>query len=481
MRRFAISLIALGLLAACAASVQEQRATLDNVAKALGATEVRSLEYTGAGTHYQFGQSATPGRAYPRFNLPSYTRSINYDTASLQDVIVRTQAENPPRGGGGQPIRGELRQVFIVSGEHSWNVVNDAPVPSPITLADRQLQLWTTPHGFIKAALARGASVSGRTISLVVPGRYNARGTFNAEGLVERIEALVAHPVLGDMPVEITYAEYRPFGPVKFPTRISQRAGGFPTLELAVSDVRVNVPIDIQTPPAVTQASAIYTTVKADKVADGVWYVTGGTHHSVVIEMADYVIVVEGPLNDQRALAVITETRRLVPTKPIRYVIATHHHFDHSGGLRAFAGEGITVVAHEAARGFLERALSAAAKVSPDHLAKSGRRGTVEGMGAKRTFSDGVRTVDVHLIADNMHADGFVMVYLPKERLLVEADAYTPLAPGYVLPAGTPAHPAQVNLADNITRLNLAVDQILPIHGRMVPLVELHRTIGRGN
>jgi hypothetical protein len=182
MRRFAIPLIALGLLAACAASIQEQRASLDNVAKALGATEVRSLEYTGAGTHYQLGQSATPGRAYPRFNLPSYTRSINYDTASLQDVIVRTQAENPPRGGGGQPIRGELRQVFVVSGEHSWNVVNDAPVPSPITLADRQLQLWTTPHGFIKAALARGASVSGRTISLAVPGRYNARGTFNAEG-----------------------------------------------------------------------------------------------------------------------------------------------------------------------------------------------------------------------------------------------------------------------------------------------------------
>jgi glyoxylase-like metal-dependent hydrolase (beta-lactamase superfamily II) len=248
-----------------------------------------------------------------------------------------------------------------------------------------------------------------------------------------------------------------------------------------VSDVKVNVPVDIQTPLAVTQAGAIYTTMKADKVADGVWYVTGGTHHSVVIEMADHVIVVEGPLNDQRALAVIAETRRLVPTKPIRYVIATHHHFDHSGGPRAFAGEGITVVAHEAARGFLERSLSAAATVSPDHLAKSGRRGTVEGMGAKRTFSDGVRTVDVHLIADSVHADGFVMVYLPKERLLVEADAYTPMAPGYVLPAGTPAHPAQVNLADNVTRLNLAVDQILPIHGRMVPLAELHRTIRRGN
>jgi glyoxylase-like metal-dependent hydrolase (beta-lactamase superfamily II) len=479
MRRIAIPLVVLGLLAGCAASVQEQRAALERASASLGAVEVKTIEYSGSGTWGQLGQSAAPGQAWPRFNLPSYTRTVSYDTASIRDIFIRTQAENPPRGGGGQPIRGELRQAFFASGEHAWNVVNEAPVPAPITLTERQLQLWTTPHGFIKAAMARGATVQGRTTSLVIPGRYNARGFLNADGLLERVEARVANPVLGDMPVEITYADYRQFGPVKFPARITQRHGGFPTLDLTVSDVKVNVPLDVPAPEPVRQASGIYRTIKSDKVGEGLWYVTGGTHHSMVIEMSDHVIVVEGPLNDERALAVIAETRRLVPSKPIRYVIATHHHFDHSGGLRAFAGEGTTILASQAARAYLERELNVRATVAPDHLAKSGRRATVEAIAGRRTFSDSTRVVEVLHITDTMHSDDLIMVYLPREKFLIEADAYTPMAPGFVLPAGAPAHPAQINPADNISRLNLAVDQILPIHGRMVPLVELHRAIGR--
>jgi glyoxylase-like metal-dependent hydrolase (beta-lactamase superfamily II) len=356
-------------------------------------------------------------------------------------------------------------------------VVGDAAVPASIALADRQLQLWATPHGFIRAALARGGSVSGRTISLTVPGRFTARGTLNAEGLLEKVEAVVPSTVVGDMPVEITYADYKASGAVKFPTRIRQSYGGSPTLEVTVTDVKVNAPVDLAVPEPVRGAIAPYATVKSDKVANGVWYVTGGTHHSVVIEMADHVVVVEGPLNDQRALAVIGESRRLVPAKPIRYVVASHHHFDHSGGLRAFAAEGVTLITHESNRAFFERAFATAGTVDPDQLSRASRRGAMEGMGDRRTLTDGARVVDIHLIKDNGHADGFLMVHLPVEKLLIEADAFTPLAPNAPVP--TPPSPFTVNLADNIARLNLAVDQILPIHGRMVPLAELHRTIGR--
>ena len=477
MRRLSIGLVALGLLTACAASVQEQRAAIEGAARSLGATDVKSIEYTGNGVWYQVGQAKTAGQRWPRFNLPSYTRAVNYETASLRDTIVRTQAENPPGGGGGQPVRGELRQVFYLNGEHAWNVVGDAPVASPITLADRQMQLWTTPHGFIRAALARGGTVSGRTISLTVPGRFTGRGTLNAEGLLEKVEATLPSPVVGDMPVEISYADYKAFGPVKFPTRIRQSYGGFPSLELTVTDVKVNAPVDVTAPDPVRATVSPYAPTKSDKVANGVWYVTGGTHHSVVIEMADHVIVVEAPLNDQRALAVLGETRRLVPTKPLRYVIVTHHHYDHSGGLRAFAAEGVTVIAHESSRAFYERAFANAATVDPDQLSRGGRRGAVEAVGERRTLTDGARVVDIHLLKDNGHADGFLMVHLPAEKLLVEADAFSPLAPNAPVP--TPPSPYTVNLADNITRLKLAVDQILPIHGRMVPLAELHRTIGR--
>jgi Metallo-beta-lactamase superfamily len=192
--------------------------------------------------------------------------------------------------------------------------------------------------------------VQGRTVAFAVPGRYSIKATLDDRGMVEKVEAVLSNPVVGDMPVEVSYSDYRDFGGVKFPMRIRQAAGGFPAADLTVSDVKPNAPVEIAVPDSIRGATMPYARITSDPVAEGVWYVTGGSHHSVVIEMADHTVVVEGPLNDERATAVIAEARRLVPGKPIRYVVNTHHHFDHSGGLRAFAAEGITLITHETTR-----------------------------------------------------------------------------------------------------------------------------------
>jgi glyoxylase-like metal-dependent hydrolase (beta-lactamase superfamily II) len=458
---------------------QDARATLAETARALGADGLKSLEYSGSGATFAFGQSAAPGQPWPRLTLKSFTRSVNYETASLHDAIIRTQGDNPVRGGGQQPIRGEQRQSFWVSGDHAWNVVGSAAVPASLALAERRFQLWATPHGVVKAAAAHNATVQGRVIAFGMPGRMRLRAALNDQNLVERIEAILPHPVLGDTPVEVTYADYRDFGGVKFPTRVRQSAGGFPTLDLTVTDVKANVAADIQVPDAVRQSTGFYGKIATQMVADGVWYLTGGSHHSVVIEMKDHLIVVEGPLNDERALAVIAEARNLVPGKPIRYVVASHHHFDHSGGLRAFAGEGVTVVTHESNRAFLERSLAAPATLAPDHMAKSGRKPVVEGVRDRRVLTDGTRTVELHHIAGNAHADGLLMVYLPKEKLLSEADVFTPPPAG--TPPPMPPSPFTLNFADNLKRLNLAVDRLLPIHGRIAPIADLDTAASHGH
>ena len=479
MRAAPVAVITLLALLPVPVHAQDGRAGLEAVAQALGAPGVKSLEYSASGTIFQFGQSQAPGQAWPRFNIKSLTRSINYETAAMREDWVRTQALDPPRGGGVQPIRGEQRQVFVVGGEHAWNVAENAAIPAPISLLERQAQLWITPHGVVKAALANNGTKQGATIAFTLPSRVPVKATVNAQNLIERVEAAVPNPVLGDTPLEVTYAEYKDFGGVKFPTRIKQSAGGFPTLDLTVTDARPNAAVEIAVPDSVRQEPNPYARVATQMVADGVWYLTGGTHHSVLIEMKDHLILVEAPLNDERTVAVLDEARNLAPGKPVRYVVNSHHHFDHAGGLRAAAAEGATVITHEINRAYFERTLAAPATIRPDRLAKSGTRGVVEGVRDKRVLTDGGRTVEIHHIAGVLHDDGLLMVYLPKEQLLCQADTFTPIPPGATPPM--PPSPFNLGLADNLARLGLAVDRHLPLHGRMVPNAELARQIGKGN
>src|SRR5437879_3316008 len=474
-----IALISVASVFPSIAGAQTAATSLEKVAAALGAQDVRSLEIAGSGTIFAIGQNATPTMPWPRFNLKSFARSINYETASLRDELVRTQALDPPRGGSQQPIRGEQRQIFVVSGEHAWNVVGDVNNPVPVALAERQIQIWMTPHGAVKAAMARSATVRGRTITFDDPARYRMKVTVDLQNLVALVEAVVPHPVLGDLPIEVRYLNYRDFGGVKFPTKIQQFAGGFPILELGVTDVRPNAAVTIEVPDTVRATPEPYARVTSQMVAEGVWFLSGGSHNSALIEMKDHLILVESPQNEDRAAAVLAEVKNLLANKPIKYVVATHHHFDHTGGLRAVAADGVTVIAHDANKAFLEKALAAPATVSPDRLAKSGKKGTVEGIRDKRVLADGIRTVELIHIAGNTHHSGLIMAYLPKEKLLIEADAYTPLPPN--APPPPAANPSSVNLADNIKRLNLAVDQVLPLHGRIVPLTELHKAIGHAH
>ena len=463
---------------------QDAKTVLEGVAKATGTTDLKSIQYSGSGITFAVGQSPHPAAPWPRFNAKSYTRSINYDTASMRDEIIRTQLEQPPRGGGQQPVIGEQRQVLLVSGSHAWSQPGDTAIPQPVAVADRRHQLWITPHGVIKAALAHNATVQSRTegdkklttVAFTVPGQLKVNAIVNDSNLVERVESWVANPVVGDMQVETIYSDYKDFGGVKFPTRVAQKAGGFPALDLTVSEVQPNAAVDIQVPDNVRQAVV---RVQAQPAADGVWYLAGGTHHSVLIEMKDYVVVVEGPQNDDRALAVITEVKKLVPTKPIKYVVNSHHHYDHSGGLAAFVAEGATVITHAINKPFFEKAMAAPRTVSPDQLAQSGKKATIETLTDKQVLRDETRTLEIHHIKGNPHHDGLILVYLPKEKLLIEADAYTPPAPNAPYPAQP--NPFSVNLHDNIGGLNLEVDRILPLHGRVVPLTELLKAIGRSS
>ena len=420
--------------------------------------------------------------AWPKVNVSSFVRLHDYDNAAFRQDQAISRAE--PQGGGAVPLmgQGEQRSVGMLMGAMAWNMVGPAPVASPVALDQRIHDLWTSPHGIIKAAQKNQATATSRSVdgqsytavSFTQPGRFMATAFINAQGLVERVESRVPNHVMGDTDVLTQFSDYKDYGGVKFPARIRQSQGGHPVLDVQVSEVQVNPASDIAVPELVRAATE---RTVAEKAAEGVWFIGGGSHNSVAIEMKNHVMLVESPLYDGRAAAVLAEVKRVIPGKPIRYVVNSHHHFDHAGGLRTAVADGATVVASAKAKPFFERALANPNRINPDLLAKSGKTVKVESVDGKRVFSDGARTVEVHLIGQSVHADGFVMVYLPAEKLLIEADAYTPLPPNTAPPATPNAN--HLNLISNIEGLKLNVDRILPLHGRMVPLGDLYTTAGR--
>jgi glyoxylase-like metal-dependent hydrolase (beta-lactamase superfamily II) len=263
------------------------------------------------------------------------------------------------------------------------------------------------------------------------------------------------------------FSDYRDFDGLKFPSRIVQRQGGHPTLELTVSDVRASATPDRPAAapqrgggPGATPAAAM--TVTPQKMFDGVWFMSGGSPNSILVEFADHLVVIEAPQNDAYTAGVIAAARALLPSKPIRYVVNTHHHFDHAGGLRAYVAEGITVLTHESMKAYYERILRNSFQLNPDRLARVQRAAVIETVGDRRVLRDAVRTLELHLVRGNLHSEGLLMVYLPRERLLVQADAFHPRPGAAPLPAPSPY---TVNLVENIRRLGLDIAQIAHVHG----------------
>ena len=222
------------LALSCTAIADNAKSALANAAKSLGATDLKSIEYTGSGSTFNLGQSISPTTPWPETKFQSLTRTVDYEHPGYREDIVRQQ-----------------RQSQLVSGEYAWNVNGANTTAAPATAAERLVQVWLTPHGFLKAAMANHATAKskkegGKTVTVVsfTSGKYKFSGVIGDLGTVDRVDTWFDNPVLGAMLVETDYSGYKDFGGVKFPARIVQKQGGHPAFELNVSDVKPNVAID---------------------------------------------------------------------------------------------------------------------------------------------------------------------------------------------------------------------------------------------
>ena len=479
-------LLALLLIAALGqpgSAADDAKATLDAVASALGAANLNSIQFGGRGSDFLLGQQYEGGQPWPRFTVPRYTVDIDFTSSSIRDDRIRSQGTNPPRGGGNQPID-EQRQVWLASGaaKVAWNQNGQNAGPGGAerdqrpALEGRLAQIWLTPHGFIKAAMANNATVRTETfgakprtlIAFVAPTKAKFEATVNDQHLITRIETWLHSPVIGDTLYEAAFFDYKDFGGVKFPTRIIQREGGFPVLDVAIGDVKPNGAAAIQVPPAILQRGPAPPFVsQPQKLADGLWSIpVNPRDKTFAVEFTDYIVAIEAPQNEEQSIIGIDAIKKVIPNKPIRYIVNTHLHFDHSGGLRTYVAEGATVLTWTGNIPYFQEVWANPQTIDPDRLQKSGRKPTFEGIVAQRTFSNGPQEMVIYHYAGNMHTPGMLMVYFPKTRMLIEADSYNP--PGNPNTAPN-AMPNLVQWMGVVRDLGLEIDTLLPIHDRISP------------
>lgn len=323
-----------------------------------------------------------------------------------------------------------------------------------------------------------------KVISVLRPDNQQLSLSFDAQtNLLTRYGYIYADPVTGDSEIAQTYSGYRTVGKVKIPSaRVLYNSGGV-IQETEFTDVQLNTkPAEsvfqgpdgfekLDAPPATPPPPAV------SKIAEDVYLLqglAGGTHNTLFVAFNDHVLVIEAPEQiiygntSVQALAKIKET---APGKPIKYLVLTHHHADHAGGFREYVGEGATIVTTSATKSFLEKAARAESSLLPKF---STQKLTVETIAnKKRVFQDDKHVVEIYDIGPNPHANEMLVVYLPKEKILFQADLLNPAANG-TIPI---AQDTTVSFGERLKQMGLQVEKIYGVHGRAATPEELWTSI----
>jgi glyoxylase-like metal-dependent hydrolase (beta-lactamase superfamily II) len=342
---------------------------------------------------------------------------------------------------------------------------------------------------FLVDALGAGSTVQGISESevegsphLVVSVNYTDGLLYqvyvdDSTHLVTQLEFTEDRNPFGDVAKQKIFSDYRQVGTLVLPFSEITTEMGETTLvrkwiEITVNDElqedQFEIPVELQE-RARSLAHADTVPVIPIEIAAGVYFGEGIGNNSMWIEFQDFILVVEGPNNEMQSLEAIRQIRETLGDKPIQYLVTTHHHADHTGGIRTFAAEGAIIITHASNEEVIREILTLPHNLNPDRLAQSQQEPQIEMVEDRRTISDGSRTVElVHLA--NEHADGTLLIYLPRERVVFESDMFEILQGDVGPPALRPE--ARV-FYDGVRELGWSVNQIAPGHGRLVEWSEL--------
>jgi glyoxylase-like metal-dependent hydrolase (beta-lactamase superfamily II) len=461
------------MVAGCDRPTPEVQLARD-AAAALGGAErllaVKTLILEGVGTQYNLGQDLVPGASGQTFTVSQYQRAVDFQSGRARTELTRTPNFAYFLGTAPQ------RQIQGVDGAVGYNVAANGTATrvGDVAANDRRTELLRHPIAALRIALDPASRLTnlrtenGRSV-VDVSAEDGRTFTLAVDASTQQpvlVATMANHVNLGDVRISTTFADYAEVGGVKLPMRLTTKTDDFTTLDVRVGKQSLDADVDVAAPPAAAAASAptpAAPTVTSSEISPGIWHLAGGSHRSVLIEFADRLLLFETPQNDARALAVIAEARRLRPAKPLTGVVNSHHHFDHSGGIRAAVSEGLTVITHQGNAAFFEEIVRRPHTLVPDALSKNPKPLKIETVDDEKVISDTAMTMHLYSVP-GIHTQTMLMAYFPRERLLVEADLYE---------ADEHIHVFAPGLLEQIKKRNLRIDRIVGLHSNVAPFERL--------
>jgi glyoxylase-like metal-dependent hydrolase (beta-lactamase superfamily II) len=458
-----------------AAPAEQARAVLERVADGMGGLEalqgINNITRSGTSQRSSLGQGPdaaklmTTGRASPYKQIIDFTVPRELNLATAREVpTVADWEKGGYRDVFGMALR-PLEPHQLTGYKAEWDRDICKFVVSALGDQSRldnvsEGNLYGMPHDVVSLQYVDGLSYQV----------YVDRESH----FISRIDFMRDLNPFGDVKTERTFSDYRDVGNVKLPFRESTADMGLVTQVREWSEISLNGELPEEQfkiaegledlAKQIGHADTIE--VIPSELAPGVWYGESMHMNNMWVEFEDFVVVIEGPTSEMHSLEVLRHVKETVGDKPIRYLITTHHHADHTGGIRTYVAEGATLVTHVNNEDALGERLTRPHTIKPDRLAQSGVEPQIETVADTHTITDGKRTIEL-MHVPNPHVNGYLAIYLPAERILFESDMYGVQSDRWqvVLDDTPPVRPEGVDFYEAVTKVGWRPRQIVTGHG----------------
>lgn len=458
-----------------------------------------TLSWTSTGSRHMTGEGYQPTHRAERLSTFDMTATCDLRVPALRlDYTRRFRQhffDSDPTNFSEVLVERSGALIGIETSYPAPGFIREGPLPS-----DRVASIWRqqellNPHLLLNA-WASGAPVTqtaspDRRVRVTVADDPPIDFEIGSDGRLAAARTWDNHPTFGDATIDLDYDDWVEVDGVWIARAVELRIAG----EIAHRETRTAIVVDRSVQPdcfdAARHGIAVDDeawrwgrihhqfhqrfnatghpvrgrpwTIVASELAPHVFHLTGGTHHTLVVDQGTGIVVLEAPLSVEIGEAVVAWIRRHRPGSTISHVVCTHHHDDHVGGLRAFVAAGATIVCAANARAYLQLIIDSPRTIRPDRLARHPRHAafTLVADDPLTLRQEPNRpTIELYRMT-NSHASDLVMAYLPEYRMLFHSDLYSPsprpIHPGFRDRAG--------ELRTNIEQAGLDVEVLVAGHG----------------